>query len=102
MATNTIFQIKRQIYSWIICSFFSVGSLLIIIFNHDPSLDNDLLLQIFSIIIILSITWWFWIMRSMHRLITSRSEEIEMIHDINIQVSEVRQEIELFLKNKML
>lgn len=102
MANRLFSQLKYQTYGWIICSFFSIGTLITIVLNYDPFLHSDMLWKIFLLIIMLSILWWFWIMRLAYDLIVARAKEINEIKEINMQILEVRQQIDRFLKNNLL
>ena len=101
MANNLCFQLKRQAHCWIICSVFSIITLTTIILNYNPFLHSGMLWKVFLLIIVLSVMWWCWIMKLAYNLIVARSEEIRTIEEINMQILEIRQEIDRFLKNKL-
>ena len=98
MANNVFYKLKRQIYSWLICGCLNTILLIVIINNYEY---KKIIWYLFSIIIILSLIWWFWIMNLTYKLIKERSQEVHAIEEINFQILKIREDLTHFFEKNL-
>jgi len=84
-------QFERK--AWLVLSAFVIVSVIYLIFNfHDLSMYHHLV-PVGILGIILCVVWWFWSMRIIKKLMTHRTEEIEVLISIHESIKEIREDV---------
>jgi predicted cation transporter len=87
-------KIERQRTLWIRFSIIVVLLLAIIILDWSHIVNNNKHLWfIFSLGIVLSATWWYWTMRLVKIIITTKKELLNIMLELTSNITETRSEI---------
>lgn len=89
-------QINQQRRWWLLASSLVFSGIVILIFAWDI-IDHlhskSIWWVIVSLMLILSVNWWYWTMRVMLRLINHQKIEFTIIHELLADIRELKSDI---------
>jgi ABC-type proline/glycine betaine transport system permease subunit len=89
-------QINEQRRTWLYASSVVIISVLVLIFGWDwldTFHSKTLWWVVVSLILIVSVNWWYWTMRVMLRLINHQKIEFSIISELLTDIREIRKEV---------
>jgi ABC-type proline/glycine betaine transport system permease subunit len=101
---NSLFQetnqeidnINEQRRVWLYASSFTFVGIVFLVFAWDL-LDSfhskTVWWFILSLILIISINWWYWTMRMISKMLNHQKIEFEIIHDVIVDIRSLKKEI---------
>lgn len=89
-------KINQQRRAWLYASSIVLAGIVALIFSWDW-LDNvhskSVWWVIISLMLILSVNWWYWTMRVVLRLINHQKIEFQIIHELLYDIKDLKTEI---------
>jgi hypothetical protein len=85
------FDIERKF--WLLVSGFVAVAILSIIIGWNYILSNHLVWIIVSSMLTVSVLWWYWTMRVVRSVLSHRHSEVEILHDLIINIKEIKTEV---------
>lgn len=83
----------KQRKLWLVLSSFVVVAVSDIIFNWTTITSSYLIWALVSCGLLVAVVWWYWTMRLIHQLIDHRLEESEILHDIVVEIKDIKKEV---------
>ena len=89
-------NINEQRRVWLYASSFTFVGIVFLVFAWDL-LDSfhskTIWWFILSLILIISINWWYWTMRMISKMLNHQKIEFEIIHDVIVDIRSLKKEI---------
>ena len=89
-------NINEQRRVWLYASSFTFVGIVFLVFAWDL-LDSfhskTVWWFILSLILIISINWWYWTMRMISKMLNHQKIEFEIIHDVIVDIRSLKKEI---------
>jgi hypothetical protein len=89
-------NINEQRRVWLYASSFTFVGIAFLVFAWDL-LDSfhskTIWWFILSLILIISINWWYWTMRMISKMLNHQKIEFEIIHDVIVDIRSLKKEI---------
>ena len=99
--TEDLIEINNQRKNWLHASSFVFVGLIMIIFSwnwlHDPD-TKYIWWVVASLMMIVSINWWYWTMRVIRKFMSHQHLELHIIVELCRDVREVRKEISILTR----
>jgi membrane protein YdbS with pleckstrin-like domain len=90
---------NKQRKGWLVLSALVVVAVCDIIFNWSFVTGNYMIWTFTSCGFIVAVVWWYWTMRLIRQLIDHRVEEAEILHDIVLDLKEIKKEVKETMSN---
>lgn len=91
---NQLKAIRRQRKYWLLLSVMVVGFITYIISDWNQlSQDRIYFYLVISSGLGIAIVWWYWTMNVMKTLIQHRSEELEILNDLVVDIKDIKQHV---------
>jgi membrane-bound metal-dependent hydrolase YbcI (DUF457 family) len=94
---NELAVMDRHRKMWLVLSAFVVSIVLFIIIKWDFITESHWAWLAVTVGLTLSVTWWYWTMRSIRLLINHRVEETQILHNLVVDIRDVRKHIQDYL-----
>ena len=93
-------KIDIQRKAWLALSALAVISIGFIIFDTTKLESIHILWTVGSIGIVLSVFWWYWAMRVIDKVVSHRTEELEVLSELCETVKDLKEDIrKTYVKN---
>lgn len=92
-AHTTLDKINEQRRRWLYASSIVFFSIILIIFTWDwidTQNESKIWWVIVSLMLIISVNWWYWTVRVILKLIEQRKSELEIITELVIDIKDVK------------
>lgn len=86
-------KIDNNRKAWLMLSAAVVTAVGFLIFDTQRSGNNYILWVFGSATLIISVSWWYWVMRDINKLIKQRYDTLSMFTTIAIDVINIKKEI---------
>jgi hypothetical protein len=86
-------KIDNQRKAWLLLSALVIVAVSFIIFNASRLEEFRILWVVGSLGIVLAVVWWFWTMRIVNKVISHRTEEINILIELNNNVKGIKEDI---------
>ena len=83
----------KQRKLWLVLSSFVIIAVSDIIFNWSSVTSSYLIWVFASVGLLVAVVWWYWTMRLLKQLINHRIEESEILHDIFLDIKDIKKEV---------
>jgi hypothetical protein len=78
---------------WLVISGFFSSAIITIIYRWNDILSNHLVWITTASMLTISVIWWYWTMRVIRTILSHRRSEIEILHDLIIDIKEIKTEV---------
>jgi hypothetical protein len=93
---NTLDKINNQRRKWLYASsvvFFSIVAIIFLWDWLDNRAENKIWWVIVSLMLIVSVNWWYWTVRVLLKLIEQRKSEIIIINELIFDIRDIKSSI---------
>jgi len=85
------FEDRRK--GWMVLSLFVTITVSYLIFDWKDIHQDNLVWVITSLGFLVAMIWWYWTMRLIRFIIQFRMEESEILHDIVLDIKDIKKEV---------
>jgi uncharacterized protein (DUF2062 family) len=78
---------------WLAVSGFFAAAVIAVIYRWNDILSNHLVWITTASMLTISVIWWYWTMRVIRTILGHRRAEIEILHDLIIDIKEIKTEV---------
>lgn len=78
---------------WLTISGFFAAAVIAVIYKWNDILSNHLVWLTTASMLTISVIWWYWTMRVIRIILGHRHSEIEILHDLIIDIKEIKTEV---------
>jgi uncharacterized protein (DUF2062 family) len=78
---------------WLAISGFFAAAVIAIIYKWNDILSSHLVWITASVMLTISVIWWYWTMRVIRTILRHRHSEIEILHDLIVDIKEIKTEV---------
>ena len=90
---NKLHQFDTERRGWLVLSGFVVIAVLGVIFGWNLVVQSHLIWVIVSAGLTISVVWWYWTMKLVRHLISSKTDEYLILSEIIQGIQEVKQDV---------
>lgn len=90
-------EMDRHRKMWLVLSAFVISIVMFIIIKWDYITQEHWAWFAVTFGLTLSVTWWYWTMRSIRMLINHRVEETAILHDLIVDIKDIKKNIRDYL-----
>jgi hypothetical protein len=87
-------SINRERIFWLKLSALVVALAVLIIFNWDNVIQYKLTWFVFTGVIVISIIWWYWVMKTIRRLLGLKASELDTVINIQKELQKIKEKID--------
>jgi hypothetical protein len=78
---------------WLTISGFFAAAVIAVIYQWNDILSSHLVWITASVMLTISVIWWYWTMRVIRTILRHRHSEIEILHDLIVDIKEIKTEV---------
>jgi len=78
---------------WLAISGFFAAAVIAVIYQWNDILSSHLVWITASVMLTISVIWWYWTMRVIRTILRHRHSEIEILHDLIVDIKEIKTEV---------